>query len=169
MVFPTCESISPSTGIGSNCKINIAYNQQKPLCTSTSPTVSQKNCRMPDQLCSADPGFKFDFTPGSPVRAVHRSSPSVLRLTDLYSGSPASISRRYGRTERTHSYSSTRRFRLRCPFRFVSEILILMVSQILCLSWCIRTARGRPMSWFLTHAPQVLRGARRPSVGLSVF
>lgn len=70
MVFPTCEFISPSTGIGSNCKINIAYNQQKPLCASTSPAVSQKNCRMPDQLCSADPGFKFDFTPGSPVRCA---------------------------------------------------------------------------------------------------
>lgn len=71
MVFPSCESISPSTGVGSNCKINIAYNQQKPLCASTSPTVSQKNCRMPNELCSADPAFKFDFTPGSPVGAVH--------------------------------------------------------------------------------------------------
>lgn len=34
MVFPTCESVSVD-GFGVGCSINIAYNQQRPVCTST--------------------------------------------------------------------------------------------------------------------------------------
>lgn len=70
MVFPTCDSISSKTGIGSGCKINVVYNQQKPLCDTKSGggwgsgggTGTKRNCRMPDELCSADPDFKFDFS-----------------------------------------------------------------------------------------------------------
>ena len=73
MVFPTCSSVSPSTGIGTGCKINIVYNQQKPLCASTSGAPGrgqQARCRPPDELCSSDPDFRFDletvlsFSPG---------------------------------------------------------------------------------------------------------
>ncbi|KAF8319364.1 hypothetical protein DL93DRAFT_2124690 [Clavulina sp. PMI_390] len=78
MIFPTCESISTSTGIGQKCKINIAYNQQKPLCASTNPAAPSKNCRLPDQLCSADSDFKFDFTPGSPQAGFTGSGCSPL-------------------------------------------------------------------------------------------
>ncbi|KAF8214026.1 hypothetical protein K438DRAFT_1802750 [Mycena galopus ATCC 62051] len=58
MVFITCPSISTSTGVGTDCAINIAYNKQLPLCT----TVGAKNCRPPEDLCTADPAFSFDLT-----------------------------------------------------------------------------------------------------------
>ncbi|KAH9890573.1 hypothetical protein C8Q73DRAFT_793017 [Cubamyces lactineus] len=64
MLFPTCSSVSTSTGIGSKCSINIAYNKQLPLCTSsTAPSVvnGKRVCRPPDDLCTADPNFQFDL------------------------------------------------------------------------------------------------------------
>jgi len=48
--------------VGRNCYINIVYNQQKPLCSSTTSSVTRRNCRPPDGLCSSDPAFAFDFT-----------------------------------------------------------------------------------------------------------
>ncbi|KAH7914077.1 hypothetical protein BJ138DRAFT_1144581 [Hygrophoropsis aurantiaca] len=64
MVFPTCSSVS-STGIGSNCVINIAYNKQLPLCASATEHSIDKNgrrtCRSPEELCTADPNFRFDL------------------------------------------------------------------------------------------------------------
>ncbi|CDO68919.1 hypothetical protein BN946_scf185000.g62 [Trametes cinnabarina] len=65
MLFATCSSVSSSTGIGSSCSINIAYNKQLPLCTSsTAPSVQngKRICRPPDDLCTADPNFKFDLS-----------------------------------------------------------------------------------------------------------
>ncbi|KAI1783408.1 integrin alpha N-terminal domain-containing protein [Ganoderma leucocontextum] len=64
MLFATCSSVSSSTGIGSTCSINIAYNKQLPLCTSASGTniVNGKRvCRPPSDLCTADPDFRFDL------------------------------------------------------------------------------------------------------------
>ena len=64
MVFSTCTSVSSTTGIGSNCYVNIAYNRQLPLCSSpTSGRTSngRRTCRQPDQLCYGDPNFSFDF------------------------------------------------------------------------------------------------------------
>ena len=58
MVFPTCKKMS-SSGVGSDCKINVAFNQQLPLCK----TSTQKNCRSPEKLCTADNSFKFDLDP----------------------------------------------------------------------------------------------------------
>ena len=66
MIFPTCEKVTDN-GFGSNCYINIAYNQQLPLCASSSPSAKQRNCRTPDELCTADPNFKFDMTAESKV------------------------------------------------------------------------------------------------------
>ncbi|THH05309.1 hypothetical protein EW145_g4893 [Phellinidium pouzarii] len=40
MVFATCASVSSSTGIGKDCYINIAYNQQLPLCASPANTAA---------------------------------------------------------------------------------------------------------------------------------
>ena len=64
MLFATCSSVSSSTGIGSTCSINIAYNKQLPLCTSASASnfVNGKRiCRPPGDLCTADPDFRFDL------------------------------------------------------------------------------------------------------------
>ena len=64
MVFPTCSSVS-SDGVGEDCYINIAYNQQLGLCSSTSDSdIKQgiRTCRTPEDLCIADPNFKFDFS-----------------------------------------------------------------------------------------------------------
>ncbi|KAI0628726.1 hypothetical protein C8Q77DRAFT_1067117 [Trametes polyzona] len=65
MLFATCASVSSSTGIGSMCSINIAYNKQLPLCSSTTASSVQNGkrvCRPPDDLCTADPNFKFDLS-----------------------------------------------------------------------------------------------------------
>ncbi|KAJ7168406.1 hypothetical protein C8R43DRAFT_984269 [Mycena crocata] len=65
MVFSTCSSVSTSTGVGTDCAINIAYNKQLPLCTSSADSGVKKGvrtCRPPEDLCTADPEFKFDLT-----------------------------------------------------------------------------------------------------------
>lgn len=64
MVFPTCSRVS-SAGVGSDCYINIAYNQQLKLCDSSTDSGSRKGvqtCRPPGDLCTADANFKFDLT-----------------------------------------------------------------------------------------------------------
>ncbi|KAG8970871.1 hypothetical protein FRC03_000089 [Tulasnella sp. 419] len=61
MVFPTCETVSQSTGVGTNCHLNIVYNKQKPLCSTSTPTITNRNCRLPDDLCTPDPDFSFNF------------------------------------------------------------------------------------------------------------
>lgn len=64
MVFPTCSHVS-STGVGSDCYINIAYNQQLNLCSSSTDSGLKKGirtCRPPGDLCTADANFKFDLT-----------------------------------------------------------------------------------------------------------
>jgi hypothetical protein len=64
MVFFTCTSVS-SSGIGNNCAINIAYNQQLPLCTSSTLSSfkdGERVCRTPEQLCVADPNFSFNLS-----------------------------------------------------------------------------------------------------------
>ncbi|PPQ63333.1 hypothetical protein CVT24_006706 [Panaeolus cyanescens] len=87
LVFPTCSSVSSSTGAGKDCYINIVYNQQLPLCTSATDSGVRKGvrvCRPPEQLCTADSKFKFDFDPNStgyvkfPVTDLLPSSASLL-------------------------------------------------------------------------------------------
>lgn len=57
LVFPSCTS--------DECFINIAYNQQMPLCSSDVSSNREK-CRSADQLCQADPDFSFNLSPKSP-------------------------------------------------------------------------------------------------------
>ena len=72
MVFPTCASVSTSSGIGKDCSLNIAYNKQIPLCQATS--LSGASCRDPQALCSADPAFDFSFDSATDVSADVLSS-----------------------------------------------------------------------------------------------
>lgn len=54
ILFPVCNH--------NNCQIHIAYNQQMPLCAKSDD--SQQNstaCRQAQNLCVADPNFKFNF------------------------------------------------------------------------------------------------------------
>ncbi|PLW04764.1 hypothetical protein PCANC_28328, partial [Puccinia coronata f. sp. avenae] len=44
-----------------SCSIHVAYNQQIPLCTSR----SQSKCRDAQNLCTADPDFRFSFESSS--------------------------------------------------------------------------------------------------------
>lgn len=63
MVFTSCRSVD-SKGVGSDCYINIAYNQQLPLCASTTDSAVRDGtrvCRQPNDLCIADDNFKFDL------------------------------------------------------------------------------------------------------------
>jgi integrin alpha FG-GAP repeat containing protein 1 len=77
MVYPTCSTISKDTGIGTGCKINIIYNQQIPLCVVTSSSPSDKSCRKPDELCSVDNRFIFDFVDDDPNVSCRLSVRSI--------------------------------------------------------------------------------------------
>lgn len=170
MVFPTCESISSSTGVGKKCKINIAYNQQKPLCASTSTTINQKNCRMPDQLCSADSDFKFDFTPGSPVSQIALWLTAFsLVLTMLFSRSPVSTSHRCSEIALIRYCYSTLRFLRPYPFRCVLGILIWTGFRIWCLLSSTRTDLSPLMSWCPIPVLRVRMGVLAPPVEPLVF
>ncbi|KAI0927900.1 hypothetical protein AcV7_009379 [Taiwanofungus camphoratus] len=82
LVFATCSSVSKSTGFGSDCAVNIAYNKQLPLCSSTTTSGIQKGkrvCRPPDQLCTADPDFRFDLSERSDNDAFVR-----IPLVDIF-------------------------------------------------------------------------------------
>ncbi|KAF5364540.1 hypothetical protein D9757_011334 [Collybiopsis confluens] len=88
MVFATCSTVSPS-GLGSNCRINIAYNQQLPLCVTGEASVSKgiRKCRTPDNLCIADPNFKFDLSSSS---SSSQSDAFVsFPISDLFPSGPA--------------------------------------------------------------------------------
>ena len=74
LVFPTCKSVTSSTGVGNDCSINIAYNKQLPLCSADAIVQNgAKKCRSPEDLCIADPDFKFDLSSGSDVSARSHS------------------------------------------------------------------------------------------------
>lgn len=53
MVFPVC--------VGTVCTVHVVYNQQMGLC-SKSQEDSNVSCRKAQNLCVADPNFKFDFS-----------------------------------------------------------------------------------------------------------
>jgi integrin alpha FG-GAP repeat containing protein 1 len=63
MVFTTCTSVSTSTGVGTDCAINIAYNKQYTLCAAGDSGLKKgvRTCRPPEDLCTADPAFSFDM------------------------------------------------------------------------------------------------------------
>lgn len=93
MVFPTCSSVS-SSGAGLDCYINIAFNQQLPLCATTEPSVSKGvlTCRPPDNLCIADSNFKYDFSDGLvrfPLSALFPEGPTPSLLVQDTSFSPS--------------------------------------------------------------------------------
>ncbi|KIJ63277.1 hypothetical protein HYDPIDRAFT_92805 [Hydnomerulius pinastri MD-312] len=94
MVFPTCSSVSATTGVGSGCLINIAYNQQLSLCNSATTSSVDKEgnrvCRPPEELCTADPNFKYDLGLSGnndafvqiPISSLVQSSSSSLLVQD---------------------------------------------------------------------------------------
>lgn len=64
MLFTTCSAVSRSTGVGTECSINIAYNRQLPLCASSaSPGIvnGKRICRPLGALCTRDDSFRFDL------------------------------------------------------------------------------------------------------------
>lgn len=70
IVFPTCARRTTSTGIGYDCKINIAYNKQIPICSSEASKLDNNGkltCRGYGELCQSDPDYAFDFGAGSEV------------------------------------------------------------------------------------------------------
>lgn len=86
LVFTTCSSVSQSSGLGSDCHINIAYNKQLGLCKSTTDSGVKKGvrvCRPPDDLCTPDPDFKFDFENDS-VRSLAFLLLIFLTITRSY-------------------------------------------------------------------------------------
>jgi integrin alpha FG-GAP repeat containing protein 1 len=71
MIFPTCFSISKASGVGTDCSINIVYNQQKPLCVDGVSFLSSSDCRPLDALCTGDKDFKFEFDARNSKVRVH--------------------------------------------------------------------------------------------------
>lgn len=66
MVFTTCTRVS-SNGVGTDCYVNIAYNQQLGLCSSTTDSGIKNGarvCRPPNDLCTADDNFQFNLQDG---------------------------------------------------------------------------------------------------------
>jgi len=64
IIFPTCSRHSSSTGLGHDCSINIAYNQQIPTCSSESSIFGSDGkltCRGHGDMCRSDPDYAFDF------------------------------------------------------------------------------------------------------------
>jgi hypothetical protein len=86
LLITTCSSVSRSTGLGTNCALNIAYNTQLPLCASSTsfPLLSDPAaagpCRNPAALCVADTNFSFSFS--GPVRT--RRNPSTPHLITIW-------------------------------------------------------------------------------------
>jgi integrin alpha FG-GAP repeat containing protein 1 len=75
LVFPVCSHHSTSSGIGSDCSINIAYNKQAPLCSGETTTMNSDGsikCRGWGELCVADGGYEFSFSSDDPVRPSSR-------------------------------------------------------------------------------------------------
>ncbi|CCA72398.1 hypothetical protein PIIN_06332 [Serendipita indica DSM 11827] len=64
MVFPVCNSVD-AQGIGHECSINIAFNKQMGFCKTGLGQKQRNECRKLDNLCLADPNFKFDLSDGS--------------------------------------------------------------------------------------------------------
>ncbi|KAG7086474.1 hypothetical protein E1B28_002425 [Marasmius oreades] len=96
LVFPTCRNVNPSTGIGTDCYINIAYNQQLPLCSAEALLrKGTSRCRTPEDLCIPDPDFKFDLTEGGdtfvriPLSSILTSSPPPGLLVEDTTTSPS--------------------------------------------------------------------------------
>ncbi|KAF9533608.1 hypothetical protein CPB83DRAFT_783291 [Crepidotus variabilis] len=106
MVFPSCSRVDSSTGVGSDCYINIAYNEQVGLCSLTTDSGMRKGvrvCRTPGDLCIADTGFKFNLTDSPdnplfvrfPVSSVFTSS-SELLIRDTSFTPPIPVSLKLG-------------------------------------------------------------------------
>ncbi|GAA5874252.1 hypothetical protein JCM8547_007805 [Rhodosporidiobolus lusitaniae] len=79
MVITSCTS-------SNDCSLSIAYNDQIPLCDSTlAPGQEQEKCRDPEDLCVADPDFKFnlstDNNPSYTVIPISSLLPSHTLLT----------------------------------------------------------------------------------------
>ncbi|KAI6111062.1 hypothetical protein F5141DRAFT_1112303 [Pisolithus sp. B1] len=109
MVFTTCSHVS-SSGIGSGCLLNIAYNKQLPVCPSTtSPSVNKQGepiCRSPVDLCSADPNFRFDLSTSQdndaliriPIHSLLESTSQSIVVVDSTFSPPVPLPIRLGDT-----------------------------------------------------------------------
>ncbi|KAF8520193.1 hypothetical protein BU17DRAFT_46898 [Hysterangium stoloniferum] len=101
MVFPSCSSID-SQGIGRDCMINIAYNKQLPLCSTSSGSQAKRGCRSPDALCTPDPDFQFDLRDIASNDAFTRINftslfpSSSLLMSDMTHNPPIPLSIRVG-------------------------------------------------------------------------
>ncbi|KAF8352219.1 hypothetical protein F5887DRAFT_874393 [Amanita rubescens] len=102
MIFPTCSHVS-SDGIGEDCYINIAFNQQLSLCSSTTESDTKRACRSPQGLCIADPNFSFEFNDSSkkgsfirfPIKSLF-SKPRSLLVYDTSSQPPVPLPLKLG-------------------------------------------------------------------------
>lgn len=86
MILTTCKSVS-SSGVGSDCYINIAYNQQLPLCSYTTDSGMKNGvrvCRPPNDLCTADDNFQFNLLDSPDNNVSSRLQRPFHTLIQLY-------------------------------------------------------------------------------------
>ncbi|ORZ40851.1 hypothetical protein BCR44DRAFT_1509239 [Catenaria anguillulae PL171] len=66
------------------CTLHVVYNQQIPLCTSTSPnSQSRARCRDLSNLCSRDPSFRLDFTSPSIIPVLRKDTGGAWASSDV--------------------------------------------------------------------------------------
>ncbi|KAK7037504.1 hypothetical protein VNI00_010996 [Paramarasmius palmivorus] len=104
LVFPTCRTVTKSVGVGIDCSINIAYNQQLPLCSGDAVVQKDaKKCRSPENLCVADPNFHFELSENSdaflkiPLSSIIQTTPEPgLLVADTDTPSPIPLPLKLG-------------------------------------------------------------------------
>ncbi|OBZ75437.1 T-cell immunomodulatory protein [Grifola frondosa] len=92
MIFATCSSVSPSTGIGSDCSINIAFNKQLPLCSSTTTSGIQKV--RPNERSDNDAFVRIPLSDVFPPPSD--SSSTSLLVTDVTHNPPLPVPLKLG-------------------------------------------------------------------------
>lgn len=89
IIFPTCSRHSSSTGLGHDCSINIAFNQQVPTCSSEaskSGSDGKLSCRGHGDMCRSDTDYAFDFASsevGSVLMLLLRESTDIQSLLSI--------------------------------------------------------------------------------------
>lgn len=104
IVFPVCGRHSSSSGAGSDCSLNIAYNRQVPVCTGVGSEYNNNGavtsevllCRGWGSLCVADPSFEFAFDSSNDVSRPNTTSTRADRqdflsipFAALFHGAPS--------------------------------------------------------------------------------
>lgn len=90
IVFPTCARVSSTSGVGTDCSINIMYNKQVPVCSTegsqfagSATAGGSLKCRGFGDLCLSDSSFEFTLDSSSEVSRLVISACTASSLSDI--------------------------------------------------------------------------------------